>query len=51
MMMFYYEFRNIKTQEIFSCAAPCFANACRQLGQKPIDCRVVWKADLGNMPT
>lgn len=51
MMMYRYDFRNIKTQEKFSCVAPCFANACRQKNQKPTDCRVVDKVTLGNVPT
>lgn len=50
MMMFHYDFINVKTREKFSCVAPCFANACRQRKQKPINCRVIWKCTLGNAP-
>ena len=46
--MFYYEIRNVKTQETAQATAKNFTTACRSLGWKPYECRCVWKANPEN---
>jgi hypothetical protein len=46
--MFYYEIRNVKTQETAQATAKNFTTACHSLGWKPYDCRCVWKANPEN---
>lgn len=46
--MFFFEIRNVKTQQTAEVASKNFATACQSIGWKARECRCVWKSSVEN---
>lgn len=46
--MFFFEIRNVKTQQAAEATAKNFATACQSIGWKPRECRCVWRSSVEN---
>ncbi len=44
-MMYFYEIKNVKTNEQGRGIAKTFADICKAHGWKPQNCRCIWKAE------